>query len=155
MEFDATFLIVVISFLVFIFIMNKIFYAPILNIMQERQKLVENNFTSAKNTTEETNKKIKYRNDELEKSRDSARQKVAQESQKLKQERSHIISEYKNELFENISKQKENLKNSAIEAKETLKDSIVDIAKDISDKLLGDDINSELINKSQIKEEQV
>ena len=36
-----------------------------------------------------------------------------------------------------------------------LKDSIVDIAKDISDKLLGDDINSELINKSQIKEEQV
>ena len=47
------------------------------------------------------------------------------------------------------------LKNSAIDAKETLKDSIVDIAKDISDKLLGDDINSELINKSQIKEEQV
>ena len=58
MEFDATFLIVVISFLVFIFIMNKIFYAPILNIMQERQKLVENNFTSAKNTSEETDKRI-------------------------------------------------------------------------------------------------
>ena len=41
MEFDATFLFAVISFLVFIFIMNKVFYAPILRIMQERQKFVE------------------------------------------------------------------------------------------------------------------
>lgn len=155
MEFDATFLVAVISFILFVFVMNKIFYAPILNIMQERQKLVEDNFTSAKHTNEETDKKVKYRDDELEKSRDEARNKIAQESQRLKQERSKVISEYKDELFGNISKEKENLRNSALAAKETLKDNVVDIAKDISQRLLGEDINSELINKSQIKEEQV
>lgn len=155
MEFDATFLVAVISFILFVFIMNRIFYAPILNIMQERQKLVENNFTIAKHTSEETDKKVKYRNDELEKSRDEARNKIAQESQSLKQERSKIISEYKNELFGNIAREKENLKNSALAAREVLKDNVVDIAKDISVRLLGEDINSELINKSQIKEEQV
>lgn len=155
MEFDATFLVAVISFILFVFVMNKIFYAPILNIMQERQKLVEDNFTSAKHTNEETDKKVKYHDDELEKSRDEARNKIAQESQRLKQERSKVISEYKDELFGNISKEKENLRNSALAAKETLKDNVVDIAKDISQRLLGEDINSELINKSQIKEEQV
>ena len=44
MEFDATFLIAAISFIVFVFIMNKIFYAPILNIMKARQDFVEENF---------------------------------------------------------------------------------------------------------------
>ncbi len=154
MEFDATFLIAVISFVVFVFIMNKIFYAPILKIMQERQKLVEDNFNSAKKTEEETQKQICYRDSELEKSRDEARLKVAGESQKLKQERSKVISQYKEELFGNIAKERENLKNSAFEAKEILKDNVVDIAKEISAKLLGTDINSELIDKSWIKEEQ-
>ena len=41
MEFDATFLIAVISFIVFVVIMNKIFYAPILKIMQENPNIVE------------------------------------------------------------------------------------------------------------------
>ncbi len=154
MEFDATFLIAVISFVVFVFIMNKIFYAPILRIMSERQKLVADNFNSARITSEETNKQAQYYDDELEKSRDEARQKVAQKSQELKQERSKIISEFKKELFNNISEEKENLRNSAIDAKEVLKDSVVDIAKEISAKLLGADVNSDVINKSQIKEEQ-
>lgn len=154
MEFDATFLIAVISFVVFVLIMNKIFYAPILKIMQERQNFVSDNFDYARKTKEETLKHQKYHDDELEKTRSEARLKVAQESQQLKQERSKVISEYKSELFENISKEKENLRNSALDAKETLKDSVVDIAKNISEKLLGNDINPEWINKSQIKEEQ-
>ena len=154
MEFDATFLIAVISFVVFVFIMNKIFYAPVLRIMQERQKFAEDSFNSAKITEEKTKAQIKYYDEELEKSRDEARQKVAQKSNELKQERSNIISEYKEEIFDNIAKERENLKNSAIAAKEVLKDSVVDIAREISAKLLGDDINSEFINKSQIKEEQ-
>ncbi len=154
MEFDATFLIAVISFVVFVLIMNKIFYAPILKIMQERQNFVADNFDYARKTKEETAKHLKYHDEELEKSRTEARLEVAQKSQQLKQERSKVISEYKAELFDNISKEKESLRNSAIEAKETLKDSVVDIAKGISEKLLGSDINPEWINKSQIKEEQ-
>lgn len=153
MEFDATFLIAVISFVVFVFIMNKIFYAPVLRIMQERQKLVSDNFNSARMTSEETNAQARYYGEELEKSRNEARQKVAQQSQQLKQERSKAVSEFKKELFDNISIEKENLRKSAIEAKEVLKDSVVDIAKEISAKLLGSDIDSESINKSRIKEE--
>ena len=154
MEFDATFLIAVISFIVFVVIMNKIFYAPILKIMQARQKFVEDNYNTAKELDRETQKQTEYHNSELEKSRDEARQKIAEASQQFKQERSHEISEYKSELYGNIAREKENLKNSAIEAKEILKDNVVDIAKEISHKVLGFDIDAESINKSQIKEEQ-
>ena len=155
MEFDATFLISIISFIVFVFIMNKIFYAPVLRIMSERQKFVDENYISAKETKNEVQKRTNLHNEELEKTREEARTTVAAQTKKFKQESSKIISEYKSELYENISKEKESLKNSAIEAKEVLKDNVIDIAKNISHIILGDDINSESINKTQIKEEEI
>ncbi len=154
MEFDATFLIAVISFVVFTVIMNKIFYAPILKIMQERQNIVEDNYRSAKDTKAETEKKKDYHTQELENTRDEARLKVSSATKEFKQAHSKEISEYKETVFGKVSEERENLKNSAIEAKEVLKDNIVDIAKEISSVLLGNDINSVSINKSQIKEEQ-
>ena len=152
MDFDATFLISVFSFVMFVFVMNKIFYTPILEIMKKRQSLVEENFKNAENIKKEIDNKTKYRNEELEKSREEARFMIADNSQKLKKEKSKRIIEYKKEAFENITKEREILKQSAIEAKETLKDNIVDIAKNISENILGADIATDLIDKSKIKE---
>ena len=153
MEFDATFLISVISFVVFVFIMNKIFYAPILKIMQERQHFVDENFNSARATKEETLTQIKLHDNELEKTREEARNTIASESKKIKQENAKLIAEFRREMTNDISKEKESLRNSAYEAKETLKEDAVNIAKSISGLILGDDITSETINKEQIKEE--
>lgn len=152
MEFDATFLIATISFIVFVYIMNRIFYAPILKIMQERQSFVEQNFESAAKTKKETQKHVEYRNEELEKSREEARSLISQQSQILKSGKNKKLSEYKNELYSNISEQRENLRISALDAKETLKDNVVDIAKDISQLLLGETIDKEAIDKSKIEE---
>lgn len=157
MDFDATFLIAAISFVIFVFIMNSIFYAPLLKIMQERDKVIEDNYNAAGIIKNETKKQEEYHSLELEASRNTARTTLDNEMKRLKAEKSKIISDYKTELISNIQKEKENLKQSAIEAKEILKDNVVDIAKDISNILLGEEINSEKINKSQviIKEEQV
>ncbi len=152
MEFDATFLFAVISFLVFIFIMNKIFYAPILRIMQQRQAFVEDNFNSAKETEKETEKQIDYRNQELDKSRDEARTLISEHSQKFKEERNIKIAQYKEELYSDIANQRESLRQSAVESKEVLKDNVVDIAKDISQILLGSAVNKDTIDKSKIEE---
>ncbi len=152
MEFDATFLFAAISFIVFVFLMNKIFYAPVLKIMKDRQDFVAQNYTEAKNVKLKTEENIKYREDELQKSREEAQEIIAQKSQALKKECAQKVSEYKEELFGNIAKEKEDLKNSALAAKEVLKDNVVDIAKNISSKLLGSSINSSFIDKSDIKE---
>ncbi len=153
MEFDATFIISAISFVIFVFIMNKIFYAPVLRIIRERQNFVDNNFTEANKTNLEVKSRKKIHDEKLEKTRDIARMEVATATKRFKQEGSRIISEYKADLYHNVSKEKENLKNSAIEANEVLKDNVVDIAKNISTLILGSDIDSEKINKSQINEE--
>ena len=153
MEFDATFIIAVISFIVFVFVMNKIFYAPVLRIMQERQNFVDDNYTKAKQTAEEVSAQTQIHNNQLEQTRDEARVKVASESKRIKQESAKAVLEYKSELYQQVSQEKDNLRNSAIEAKEILKDNVVDIAKNISNIILGGEINSETINKSQINEE--
>ena len=152
MEFDATFLFAVVSFLLFILIMNKIFYAPILRIMQERQVFVESNFNSAKESRKETEKQNNYRNSELDKSRDEARTLIGEHSQTFKHERNVKISQYKEECYSEIANQRDSLKQSARDAKEILKDNVVDIAKNISQMLLGDAVNKDTIDKSKIEE---
>ena len=47
MEFNATFLVTIITFIVFVFLMNKILYAPILGIMEERKRVVDGNYKLA------------------------------------------------------------------------------------------------------------
>ena len=155
MEFDATFLIAAISFIVFVFIMNAIFYSPILRIIEAREKVVEDNFNNANDLKKEAQKQLEYHDNELEQSRNKARLTLDNEIQRLKGEKAHAIADYKSQLYSNIQQEKENLKNSAIEAKATLEHDVIDIAKNISNILLGNCINSETIDNAQIKEEQL
>ncbi len=152
MEFDATFLIAVISFIIFVIIMNKIFYAPVLKIMKERQAFVRNNFEKAALLKKTSEQKLDYINSEMNKSREIAREMISKNSQKLKVDINNELFEYKKNLNENIFNQRNNLKNSAKEAGETLKDNVVDIAKEISQIILGDVIDKDKITKSQIEE---
>lgn len=152
MEFDATFVFATVSFIVFVFIMNAILYSPVLKIIQKRQNYVEENFAQAKETDYKVTKQIEYRNAELEKSRNKAQNSVADKMQELKAERSSKISAYKEESYENIAKERESLKQSAYDAKEILKEQVVDIAKGISIKILGESVNPDKIDKSQIEE---
>lgn len=152
MQFNFTFVIALTSFLCFIVIMNKIFYAPLLKIKKERETFVEDNYKTAEQSQKEIDEKISYKETELEKSRDQARTLIKTETKKLRDERDEKIAEYKTELYAEINAEQENLKQSAIEAKEVLKDKVVDIAKDVSQLLLGDDVEEENINKSMIEE---
>ena len=47
MEFNATFIVSLVSFLLFTFVMNKILYQPITKIVDEREKLINDNHKSA------------------------------------------------------------------------------------------------------------
>ena len=152
MEFNATLLISAISFILFVIIMNKIFYKPILKVMKERQAFVEQNYNEASNFQRIADERTQFRENKLEESRNSSREKIAKEAQELKDARNKELASYKEEVYSNIHQQKEEMRNSAIAAKEVLKEKVVDIAKDISDILLGESIEKENINKDQIEE---
>ena len=47
MEFNGTFLASAISFIVFVYCMNKLLYAPVQKIVQERHEFINTNYSDA------------------------------------------------------------------------------------------------------------
>ena len=47
MEFNATFLVTIISFIVFVYLMNRVLYVPIQKIVAEREDFVDSNLSAA------------------------------------------------------------------------------------------------------------
>lgn len=68
MEFNATFLVSAISFILFTLIMNKIFYKPLEKVMAERQKFIDDAKTDALNSSSKADAILKDREDRLNKS---------------------------------------------------------------------------------------
>ncbi len=152
MEFDATFIIAIISFIVFLRKMDDHFFYPIYCAMSARDTRVAKIYESAETIQKLSDKLLKETQEGLKKSRDEAQAVIAEKTKEFKLQRTQAIAEYREEFFGNIAKEKEELRNSAIDAKELLKDNIVDLAKGISYKLLGDNIDASHIDKSQIRE---
>ena len=65
MEFNATFLVSVISFIIFTIIMNKIFYKPLENVMDERQKFIDDAKSDALNSNNRADAILKEKEDRL------------------------------------------------------------------------------------------
>ena len=59
MEFNGTFIVTIITFIIFIVVMNKILYAPILRIMEERKNFIEDNYNEAQHNTSQSEEILK------------------------------------------------------------------------------------------------
>lgn len=153
LEFNATFLIAMFSFVVFIFVMNAIFYNPILRIIRQREDYVNSNYEDAKRFDSSAKEFTDTRSAKLEQTQKECRHDIRQ-----------IVSEAHNKANDNISEARENTKNIIRQKKEVLmnegdklkaavKDTVVkDLASQITSKLLGQDISvsdydSEMINR--------
>ena len=72
-EFNATFLVAMLSFVVFIMIMNAIFYRPILNVMRKREEYINSNYDEAKNNSEESQKLDTERAEKIQQTQNQCR----------------------------------------------------------------------------------
>ncbi len=151
-EFNATFLIAMVSFVLFIIIMNKILYKPILSIVNEREAYIDGNNKAAL----DSKSKIKNILDDKEKRLNDAalksKQLIAERVQTENENAAKLAEEAKAKSLSDINSAKENLKDEANRTKEILKTNVVDLAESISAKVLGetiaiDTINDELINR--------
>lgn len=152
LEFNATFLISMISFVVFIMIMDKIFYKPILKVINERQNFIDGNYGDAKNSKDNAesllNEKDKRINDTLVKSKQIVSEKV----DAANKESEELTADAKVKSQTEIQKAKEELKKEELSTKEALKSNVKDLAENISSKLLGtdvklDNVDYDVINK--------
>lgn len=140
MEFNATFLIAMLSFVVFIMIMNAIFYNPILGIIRKREDYINSNYEDAKRFDNSAQ--------EFKTTRDA---KLEQVQEKCRHEFKTVVDAAQSEATDKINAAKENSKlaiqgkkNELLDKEQTLKNQIKntvvkDLASSIATKMLGYD----------------
>lgn len=137
MEFNATFLISAISFIVFVFIMNAIFYQPVIKIMDERKAFIDKNEQDVKSANTDAERISAKKEEELSKARADAKATVDEGSAKFKTENKNVLDNFSLEQKNRAETEKNQLNNEAQNSKESLKQGSEDISKIISNKILG------------------
>lgn len=137
MEFNGTFLVTIITFIVFVFLMNKILYAPILSIMEERKSVIDGNYKIAEDNMIRVQGLIEEKDERLLDAKDEAKVKYNNIVDKFKSKKSEIVKEANNDSTEKINKSEIELENVSNEVKNALKGSMTDLANDIVEKIIG------------------
>ena len=152
MEFNATFLVSAISFIVFIFIMNKILYKPVLEIMEKRQNYIDAN----KNEADEHHKKAQQllvdKDARVAEAQRTSRDIVASKADAIKEEKSKVLNDTKNSVTSYFSEQKQNLAHQKDEAAANMKHDVADLANRLTTKLMGEGIAFEPVGEQEVEE---
>lgn len=137
MEFNATFLATIVSFIIFVFLMNKILYAPILNIIEKRKNFIDENYKSAAQNKDEANALIEKIEDKRNVAKDDARIQYSETIDEFKNQKKQVILEAQKAANEELSASNLELNSISNKTKESLKDSMVGLANDIVEKIIG------------------
>lgn len=137
MEFNATFLATIVSFIIFVFLMNKILYAPILDIIEKRKNFIDENYKSAAQNKDEANALIEKIEDKRNVAKDDARIQYSETIDEFKNQKKQVILEAQKAANEELSASNLELNSISNETKESLKDSMVGLANDIVEKIIG------------------
>lgn len=137
MEFNETFIVSAISFVVFVLIMNAIFYNPIQKIVAERQKFIDDTAEEAKLHTQKSEAILKDKERKLDKTRHEAKQIILDKSEEVKGQKSALTTEAQQSSLKEIQDAKQDLQKSSDEAQTVLTDETKKLAQDISAKILG------------------
>lgn len=135
-EFNATFIVAMLSFAVFILIMNAIFYNPILNMIRTREEYINSNY--------EDSKKLEASAEEF---KQTHAQKIKETQDKCRQEFKEHINEVQTIATSEIRNARENSKMEIQNRKDKLyeKESVLNKElKDTVEKNLAQEITKKL-----------
>lgn len=138
MEFNATFLVSIVSFIVFIVIMNAIFYKPILKIIEERENFINGNYNAAKNSRDETQVLINKKDSRLTQALTESRKIITDTVNDANEKSKALTDDAKLASSQKIDIAKAQLQEQEKEISQAL--SIQDVAQSISNKVLGIEI---------------
>ena len=135
MEFNATFLVSVISFIIFVFIMNTIFYKPVGKIISDRENLISDTLNEAQKNREISKKLIEERDKKLVDASIQAKEYLSQEIEKANLKSKEEIALAKQTSFEKIEKEKTNIETDKQNAEKELESHINNLADEIIKKV--------------------
>ncbi len=138
LEFNATFLIAMFSFVVFIMIMNAIFYNPILGIIRKRNDYINSNYENSKRFKADAEEFNTTRASKLEQTQKKCRHEFRKAINSAHDEATEKLHAAKEHTKQEIQSQKDKLSTEENELKNTIKETVVkDLASTIAAKFLG------------------
>lgn len=137
MEFNATFIVSAISFIVFSIIMNAIFYKPLAKIVSEREKFVNDSLEEAKKNAAKSESILKDKEKKIEKTKHDAKKIIVDKTDEAKSHKANIASDAQQKAVATIDAAKGELQKSQEQAREVLENEAGILAQEISSKILG------------------
>ncbi len=153
LEFNGTFIVIVISFVVFMIIMQYIFYKPMMEMKAQRDAYVDTNRRLADNADGESQGLIKEFNNKIFNAKAKSNEIVSAEIETANKERTKILQEKQNIMQDKIETAEQKIEEEKNNSIENLKPQIVALAQEISSKILNEDVvianvTPELIEKT-------
>ena len=136
MEFNATFIVAFVSFIIFIIIMNQILYKPIFGIVEKRKNLVDGNYDTARKNKKKVEAILQDRIDKLNEARSKVRVKTSEALNEANLERANRENEAKEEAKSRINENFNTLQGDKAIALDDLKKNVINLAQIISDKFI-------------------
>lgn len=140
-EFNATFLVAMLSFVVFIMIMNTIFYRPILNIMRKRDEYINSNYDEAKELSEQAEKLDIKKAETIQQTQNECRTEIKNVVENAQGLASKNVQDARTEVKNEIQLKKDSLVRESEALEGVLKSSVVtDLASSITSKFMSKDL---------------
>ncbi|HIZ27883.1 MAG TPA: hypothetical protein H9673_01665 [Candidatus Adamsella sp.] len=140
LEFDATAIVIAISFIVFMLIMNAIFYKPLLKLQDEREDYIENNKQQAQNYQNEAQGLLSEHNEIIKQTKKQAKDIISDVLEKAKKEKGEKVAEANQQASEKIRNFHDEMAVAKTQLKDSLSNDMYEIASQISAKILGEEI---------------
>ena len=140
LEIDATAIVIAISFIVFMLVMNAIFYQPLLKLQDEREDYIENNKQQAKNYQSEAQGLLAEHDEIIKQTKKQAKDIISDVMEKAKNEKSEKITEANQQASDKIHNFHDEMAVAKSQLKESLSKDMYEIAQQISTKILGEEI---------------
>ena len=141
MEFNATFIVSIISFLVFMKIMNAIFYNPITDVIKAREEITNSNYEASKIAKEEIEQLLLEKENKLSDASKQSRQILIDKTNEANSAYQEKITEAKTKSNERLNELKNELQSSEKEAQTALCTHVEELAQTIVNKILQGGLN--------------
>ena len=138
MEFNATFIVSVISFIIFTLLMNEILYKPVSKIVEEREHLINDNYESAKASKEQAGAIYADRDEKLSKTAAENKKLTAETLAKANADAKNKTTDAKQNSIAQINEAKSDIQNRSEALNNEIKGRIDELADNISAKILGE-----------------
>ena len=139
LEFNATILIAMISFVIFMALMNVVLYKPMLTIVQRRKALLQMNEEDIKENEKSTAELEQQRDAQIDEARANSRGIISSMTAEAKNQRNESLAKAAKDANEYLDSKVGELNQDVVQAKHEIKSDVVGLAQEILGKISGEE----------------